>query len=94
MIRKDQLEKFSYVIIQKVTVKSSETSHSWTQQATGKADVGAVPTPVQILQTFVDTPPNKEDELVEKLMRTIDWRHYTPALRRSEYGRILRYYAC
>lgn len=99
MIRKDNEEKFSYVIIRKIADNSTVTRASdnpdiWLNGVDSlplppNSTVTKYPTPINILQQFMDKS-NDSNKLVEKLVDEIDWDEYSPPLIRNEWSRVLR----
>lgn len=95
MIRKDNEEKFSYVIIRKVAdTNNKDTTDLWLHGVDNlplppNSTVTKYPTPINILQQFMDNK-NDSSKLVEKLVDEIDWDEYSPPLIRNEWSRVLR----
>jgi hypothetical protein len=104
MIRKHNEEKFSYVVLQKklkssalqtlakedpVLLKNGEDF--WLTDPLDPRLVSADPTPLNIVQRFLDYDQQDTNPLTEELMEEVDFDDYNPPLVRSEYGRILRY---
>eukprot|EP00597_Dinobryon_sp_UTEXLB2267_P008023 CAMPEP_0170096082 /NCGR_PEP_ID=MMETSP0019_2-20121128/28358_1 /TAXON_ID=98059 /ORGANISM="Dinobryon sp., Strain UTEXLB2267" /LENGTH=294 /DNA_ID=CAMNT_0010317973 /DNA_START=56 /DNA_END=938 /DNA_ORIENTATION=- len=47
-------------------------------------------TPINVLQRFMKTDEEQQQQLLDKLMDEVDWPAYNPPLYRSEWARILR----
>lgn len=48
------------------------------------------PTPLVVLQKFLDCESGDIEPLVEKLLDEVDWEEYNPPLHREEWGRVIR----
>jgi hypothetical protein len=106
MIRKNNEEKFSYVVLQKklkasalrtLSLKTGDDSSLmrngedyWLTDLLDPRLVSADPTPLNIVQRFIDYEQRDTNPLTEALMEEVDFDDYNPPLVRSEYGRILR----
>lgn len=103
MIRRQNEEKFSYVVLQKKLKTSALLKHAKDHTLLNNAEdfwlthngdprlVSADPTPLNIVQRFLDYESRDTNPLAEQLMEEVDFDDYNPPLVRSEYGRILRY---
>lgn len=103
LIRKNNEEKFSYVVLQKklkyTALARHPTDHSlinnaedfWLSHIADSRIVSADPTPLNIVQRFLDYEHQDTNPLAEELMEEVDFDDYNPPLVRREYGRILRY---
>jgi ribosomal protein RSM22 (predicted rRNA methylase) len=121
MIRKASEEKFSYVVIQKRQVNSSEIPNqstfinskpykadskmeldlksklglldNWTipsSQISEKSINESDPTPLVVLQKFLDSDSENIEPLIDNLLDEVDWEEYNPPLIREEWGRVIR----
>lgn len=102
MIRKNSEEKFSYVVLQK-RLKQSVVFDNFNDKKVKKngedfwlasiADhrlITADPTPLNIVQRYLDYPDEETNPLTEQLMDEVDFDDYNPPLVRNEYGRLIR----
>lgn len=48
------------------------------------------PSPLTVLERFMDATPKQIPRLVDELIDEVDWEEYQPALHREEWGRIVR----
>jgi ribosomal protein RSM22 (predicted rRNA methylase) len=103
MIRKGSEEKFSYVIIQKISTMptihaspSSKESLLWTSSSPQQAINSGVtaitdPTPRVVLQRFLRCDDYEQvTQLLDQLVDEVDWDEYRPPLYRHEWSRIIR----
>lgn len=103
MIRKNSEEKFSYVVLQKrlkpsVALKNildpkikKNSEDFWLTSLTDSRLISADPTPLNIVQRYLDYPEEETTPLTEQLIDEIDFNDYNPPLIRNEYGRLIRY---
>jgi hypothetical protein len=62
----------------------------WLTHVSDPRLVTADPTPLNIVQRFLDYEHRDTNPLAEQLMDEVDFDDYHPPLVRNEYGRILR----
>ena len=89
LVRSDNAEKYSYVVMQRAAKDPRNSIMDWAEDS-GDADVESRmskdPTPLQVLRDAALTPKGKEPAVLEE----VDWEEYQPSLRRQEWSRILR----
>lgn len=103
MIRSNNEEKFSYVVLQKklkesvvrenINDKNIKTNSEdyWFADPTDPRLMKADPTPLNIIHRFLEYPDEDTNPLAEQLLDEVDFDDYNPPLARFEYGRLIRY---
>jgi hypothetical protein len=76
--------------VTKTDLLMNNSEDYWLTHVTDPRLVSADPTPLNIVQRFLDYDSRDTNPLAEQLMEEVDFDDYHPPLVRSEYGRILR----
>jgi hypothetical protein len=85
--------------VKKQTIKSeigsinTTSTNSFGRWTDDKANItqNVDPTPLAVLNRFVEVEDDDLPALVDSLLDEVDWEEYNPPLYRREWGRILRF---